>query len=93
MKDKNRVLKQFPNAKILMIDDGTFVVEANDKILVEEYFMPEAYDEETAWKYASISCKTTQNFNRTHPERMDLSDIENKLNRINTRKRNAKKNK
>lgn len=93
MKDKKRVLKQYPNAKILVLDDGSYVVECNDKILVEEYFMPDAFDEDTAWKYASMSCKTTQQFNRTHPERMDLSDIESKLNRINTRKRNVKKNK
>lgn len=93
MKDRKKVLKYFPNAKVLVLDDGTYVIEANDIILAEEYFLPDAYDEDTAWKYAAVACKTTQNFNRTHPERMELSDLENKINRIQTRKRNAKKNK
>ena len=93
MKDKNKVLKRYPQAKVLALDDGTYVIESDDVILSQEYFMPDAFDEETAWKYAAIACKTTQHFNRTHPDRMDLSDIESKLNRINTRKRNAKKNK
>jgi hypothetical protein len=32
-----------------------------------------------------------QNFNRAHPSRMDLSDIENKLARINRRKNNGRR--
>ena len=31
------------------------------------------------------------NFNRTHPMKMDLGDIETKLNRINNRKRRGKR--
>jgi hypothetical protein len=93
MKDKNKVLKRYPDAHLQVLEDGVYVIESNEVILAEEYLLPEAYDEETAWKYAALACKTTQNFNRTHPERLELSDIESKLTRIQTRKRNAKKNK
>jgi hypothetical protein len=91
-KDQKRVLKEYPNAKMLMLEDGSYVVECNDAVLTEEYFMPTAYDTDTAWKYAALACKTTQNFNRTHPERLSLIDIESKLSRIQKRKKNAKKN-
>lgn len=91
-KDQKRVLKQYPNAKLLILEDGSYVIENNDTVLAEEYFMPSAYDIDTAWKYAALACKTTQNFNRTHPERMSLLDIESKLSRIQKRKKNAKKN-
>lgn len=91
-KDQKRVLKQYPNAKLLMSDDGSYVVENNDTILAEEYFMPFAYDTDTAWKYAALTCKTTQNFNRTHPERLSLFNNESKLSRMQKRKNNAKKN-
>jgi hypothetical protein len=91
-KDQKRVLKQYPNAKLLILEDGSYVIENNDTVLAEEYFMPSAYDTDTAWKYAALACKTTQNFNRTHPERMSLLDIESKLSRIQKRKKNAKKN-
>ena len=48
--------------------------------------MPGTNCVETAWEYAAIACKTAQNFNRTHPMKMDLSDIESKINRINKRR-------
>ena len=52
--------------------------------------MPNTFDESKAWEYAAIACRTTQNFNRTHPMRMDLSAIENKINRINKRKKRGR---
>jgi len=38
-----------------------------------------------------MSCRLTQNFNRAHPARMDLSDVEGKLNRIHKRKRRGRR--
>ena len=49
--------------------------------------MPDTGCEDQAWEYAAIACRTAQNFNRTHPMKMDLATIETKLNRINNRKR------
>jgi len=91
-KDQKRVLKEYPDAKMLLQEDGSYIVECNDIVLAQEYFMPEAYDTDTAWKYAALACKTTQHFNRTHPERLSLIDSESKLSRIQKRKKNAKKN-
>ena len=53
--------------------------------------MPETVCEDTAWEYASIACSTAQNFNRTHPMKMDLGAIEDKLHRINRRKNRGRK--
>ena len=91
-KDQKRVLKRYPMAKLTILEDGSYAVEAEDQLLAEEYLLPPAEDPETAWKYAALSCKTTQNFNRTHPDRLDLSNFETKLNRIQKRKRHATKN-
>ena len=34
----------------------------------------------TAWEYAQLSLKTTQHFNRTHPNRLDMLGFEHKTN-------------
>jgi hypothetical protein len=84
-KEQKRVLKQYPNARLTVDDNGNYIVMSGDTYLAEDYFMPETQDEAMAWKYASIACRVTQNFNRTHPDRMDMADIENKVLRINKR--------
>ena len=91
-KNQKRVLKEYPNAFIAKKDDGAYVVIDGDTFIAEEFFLPDVYTEEEAWSHAALACKTTQNFNRTHPERMSLLDIESKLSRIQKRKKNAKKN-
>jgi len=53
--------------------------------------MPNTNDEEVAWGHAAMSCKLTQNFNRAHPSRMSLTDVESKLNRIHKRKRRGRR--
>jgi len=87
-KFKRKVLKQYPSARIEFSESGLQVV-ANGNFLAEEYFLPDTNDEDTAWEYAAMACRVTQNFNRTHPMRMDLSSLEEKINRINRRKRKA----
>jgi hypothetical protein len=84
-KEQKKVLKQYPNARLTFDDNGNYIVVSGDTFLVEDYFMPEANDAETAWKYAAVACRVTQNFNRTHPDRMDMSVIEDKVMRINKR--------
>jgi len=87
-KIKRKVLKQFPNAKPVYNDDG-IVIMAGEFEIAEEYFMPPTWDIQTAWEYAALACKTTQNFNRTHPLRMSLGDIESKITRMRVRRRRA----
>lgn len=84
-REQKRVLKDYPNAKLTVDDNGNYIVINGDVFLAEDYYMPDTTDPDMAWKYAAIACKTTQNFNRTHPDRMDMSDIENKIMRINKR--------
>lgn len=54
--------------------------------LFEEYLLPHVSSIEAAWKSALVCCKTTQNFNRTHPERMSLDhDDEERITRLSER--------
>ena len=89
-KFKKRVLKQFPDAYVESSADGLRIIN-NDEYLAKEFYMPATTCEDKAWEYAALACKLTQNFNRAHPLRMDLSDVENKLARINRRKRNGRR--
>tara|TARA_A100001201_G_C4017065_1_gene179388 strand:- start:19 stop:318 length:300 start_codon:yes stop_codon:yes gene_type:complete len=89
-RDKKKVLSQYPNAYAEHGDAGIRIM-AGDIYIAEEYLLPETDCEHTAWEYAAMSCKLTQNFNRTHPSRMDLSEIEGKINRINKRKRRGRR--
>ena len=82
---KKRVLKQYPEARPEHSADGVQIM-SNGIFIAKEFYMPGTNCVETAWEYAAIACKTAQNFNRTHPMKMDLSDIESKINRINKRR-------
>ena len=53
--------------------------------------MPNTNDEDIAWEHAAMSCRLTQNFNRAHPSRMNLSDVESKLSRMHNRKRRGRR--
>ena len=86
---KKRVLRDYPNAYAEHGQEGIRIM-SGDTYIAEEYFMPVTECEDKAWEYAALACKTTQNFNRTHPSRMDLGAIESKLNRINKRKRRGR---
>jgi|TARA_R100000084_G_C4615916_1_gene130520 hypothetical protein len=88
---KKKVLRQYPNAKPVQSTDG-IQIHAGDIFIAKEYYMPSTRCIDTAWEYAAIACKTTQNFNRTHPMKMELGAIEEKINRINRRKRRGRKN-
>lgn len=91
-RSKNQVLKRFPNAKLSSDDNGYRIVVVNDISLTEEYFLPDTIDDDQAWEYAAIACKVTQNFNRTHPNRIDHTSLEEKIGRIENRKRKGKNN-
>ena len=87
---KKRVLRDYPDAYIDHDMDG-YKIMSNDIFIAKDYYLPATFDEDKAWEYAALACKTTQNFNRSHPSRMDLSNVENKLNRINNRKRRGRR--
>ncbi len=89
-KFEKRVLKQYPKAHAVASVNGIRIIN-NDEYIAEEFYMPDTHCEDTAWEYASMACKLTQNFNRAHPLRMDLTDIESKLARINRRKKKGRR--
>jgi hypothetical protein len=86
---KRRVQKYYPNSKCYS-DLGLFYIGIKDSYtdeiinLFEEYFIPLCVTEEEAWNKALICCKTTQNFNRTHPDKISEVD-ELKMVRLKTR--------
>ncbi len=90
-RDQKRVLKEYPTAKCTVDDENNFIIIVNDYILCQEYYLPPAIDAVMAWSNAALACKTTQNFNRTHPNRMDLTNIEEKLMRMENRKKKKSK--
>ncbi len=88
-RNKKKVLGQYPKAYVDHGEHGIRIM-AGDVYIAEEFLMPITSCEHTAWEYAAMSCKLTQNFNRTHPMRMDLSNKEGKFHRINQRKRRGR---
>jgi formylglycine-generating enzyme required for sulfatase activity len=90
------VRRKLPNLKLGVHDfnskagkdkNAARIVNIKDGILSPRFRLPT----EAEWEYAALAFKTTQNFNRSHPDRMDLSNVENKLNRINNRKRRSRR--
>ena len=86
---KKKVLKQYPNASAMSTESGVQIM-SGDIYIAEEFYLPPTLDVDKAWEYAALACKTTQNFNRSHPSRMDLKNVESKLNRINKRKKRGR---
>ncbi len=88
-KFRNKVLSKHPNAKLTTDFFGNYIVLINDVVVAEEYLFPETRDPEKAWEYALLSLRTTQNFNRTHPLKVELTEesIESKLNKFHNRKK------
>ena len=82
---KKKVLGEYPNARPEQTSEGVRIM-SGDNFIAAEFYLPKTSCEETAWEHAALACRTTQQFNRTHPMRMDLSDIEKKINRINRRR-------
>jgi len=87
---KKRVLRDHPNAYVDHDNNG-YKIMTGEKFIAEDYYLPDTHDLDTAWEYAALACKTTQNFNRSHPMRMDLSTVEGKYNRIDNRKRRGRR--
>ena len=84
-----RVKKYYPKAKAFK-EYGEYYIGILDSLddsiinLFEEYLIENTTTEEEAWNKALICCRTTQNFNRTHPERITNED-EIKMDRLKVR--------
>lgn len=96
MKQQQKVLKKIPNAKIYSATNGYFIgFESDEGItnLLADMLLPNQDTKEKAWECALLSVKTTQNFNRTHPLKVDMYSELDKQERIEKRKNKGKINK
>jgi hypothetical protein len=93
MKIQQKVLKKIPNAKIYSATNGYFIgFESDEGIinLLADLLLPNQESKEKAWECALLAVKTSQNFNRTHPLRVDMYSELDKQERIEKRKNNGK---
>lgn len=74
-----RVCKEFKSFYIGIED-----INGNIINIFDEYFLSMTDTVEKAWEQALLCCKTTQNFNRTHPNRLS-NDDEEKMMRLKER--------
>jgi hypothetical protein len=81
-----RVLKKFPNAKMLFDSEKNLYIDINGINLSEEHLLPPTKDPHKAWEMAELSLKMTQNFNRTHPLRAEFASSSETKKRINRRR-------
>lgn len=82
-----KVLKKAPTAKMLFDSDKNLYIDVDGVNLMEEHLLPPTKDPHRAWELADLSLKMTQNFNRTHPLRVDFYSSKETKKRINRRKR------
>lgn len=82
-----KVLKKAPTAKMFADDDKNLYIDVNGINLSEEHLLPPTKDPLKAWEMADLSIKMTQNFNRTHPMRVDMYGQLEKKKRINRRRK------
>jgi len=96
MKIQQKVLKKIPNAKLYSATNGYFIGYESDEGIVNllaDQLLPNQESKEKAWECALLSVKTSQNFNRTHPLRVDMYSELDKQERIEKRKNKGKINK
>jgi hypothetical protein len=89
-KYRKKVHTQFPKAFLATKQGKYTIVQEQDDfslkdVLAELCITPQPTPV-LAWQMAQVSAKTTQNFNRTHPLRLEGYDAEEKLARIEGRK-------
>ena len=95
MKIQQKVLKKIPNAKLYSATNGYFIGYESDEGIVNllaDQLLPNQESKEKAWECALLSVKTSQNFNRTHPLRVDMYSELDKQERMEKRKNKGKIN-
>lgn len=87
---KRNVHKQFPKAYLQTISYGYTIVQEQENLdirdILSEYCILPAKDPVTAWTLAFCISKANQNINRTHPLKVEASDLQDKLERIENRR-------
>lgn len=85
---KKKVLKKFPNAKTQVTNSGQYYVsDGMGGYIGDDFMIPPQSNVIDAWKWAAESVRVTQNINRTHPDKVNMSFDEKKFNRVSRRNR------
>jgi len=90
--EQKKVLLKYPDAVLHHGMNGECFVQVGELNLNEEFLMPATSDPSMAWEYAALSTRTKQQFDRTHPNRMNLSSDERKKSRYSRRKNKRRAN-
>ena len=91
-KAKRLVLKRLPKARLVKFKTG-YQIWIDDAPVGVEFFMPELPTVLAAWQNALTSLKTKQNFNRSHPLKIDSEYSEKRTYRIRRRIKRGRKKK
>jgi hypothetical protein len=87
-KFQNKVYKKFPDAKTQLNNEGKYYVsDGKGSVVGDELLLPAQSNVVDAWKWAAESVRFTQNINRTHPMKSEMSFSEKKFNRVSRRNR------
>jgi uncharacterized protein Veg len=90
-KHKKKVYKLYPGSFLVQLDKENFTIrqERDDlsilDVLSELCLLP-AETPVKAWERAALTTKTTQNFNRTHPLRIEGMQMAEKIARVEARR-------
>jgi hypothetical protein len=89
-KTKRLVLKRLPKARLVKFVTG-FQIWLDDEPIGVDFLIPESPTSLEAWQTALMSLRTEQNFNRSHPSKIDSEYSESRTARIRKRLRRGKK--
>jgi hypothetical protein len=89
-KTKKLVIKRLPKARLVKFTTG-YQIWVDDEPIGVDFFIPESPTSEEAWKNALMSLRTEQNFNRSHPSKIDTEISEGRTARIRGRIRRGRK--
>ncbi len=85
---KKKVLYKYPNASTKVTPTGKFYVsDGIGSYVGEEFLIPPQDTVTAAWYWASETIKTSQNIERTHPDKMEFESDEKKFMRLSRRNR------
>lgn len=85
--------KRFPDCRVVQDEYGLwYIMDMHGQNTFEEFFIPHQKTEREAWEMGQLTASTIQNFNRTHPLKVDMQveSDERKASRITRRKTRKK---
>jgi len=87
---QKQTTKRFPGCKAVTDEYGLwYIMDMHGEDTFEQFMIPHQESERLAWEMGKLTAQTIQNFNRTHPLKVDMeiSDSERKSYRVNKRRK------